>query len=203
MKNIITEELIENAFTYDEYKKLISELITEGKTTGINQSESNVFFTKLNAERIKRIEKTIQINEDLKKEISKINEPIVLLVIAESWCGDVAQNLPPLKLMADINPNIELKIILRDENPLVMDEFLTNGTRSIPVCLIIKKRTMEVLGKWGPRPKTAQEMMKEFKTRADYNHDEADKKIQIWYAKDRTNSLQEEFGKLFRAITSD
>ena len=39
--------------------------------------------------------------------------------------------------------NIELKIVLRDENEELMNEFLTNGSRSIPK-LIVLDENLEV-----------------------------------------------------------
>lgn len=203
MKNNITRELIENAFSYDTYKELVSKLIINNRTSGNNQSENNIYFTKLNAERVKRIEKTTVLNEDLKQQLDKIIDPLTILVIAEAWCGDVAQNLPPLKIISDYNPNVEVKIIFRDENPEVMDQFLTQGTRSIPVFLLIKRDSLEVIGKWGPRPDPAQKIMREAKLRKDYSHDEATKEIQLWYAKDRTVTFQKELSDFLKIISSD
>ncbi|MFZ1321691.1 MAG: thioredoxin family protein [Ignavibacteria bacterium] len=203
MKNILTKELIENAFSYDTYKELVSKLIVNNRASGNNQSESNIYFTKLNAERVKRIEKTTVLNEELKIQLDKIVSPLIILVIAESWCGDVAQNLPPLKVISDYNQNVEVKIIFRDENPEVMDQFLTNGTRSIPVFLLIKKETFEVIGRWGPRPDPAQEIMREAKLKKDYSHEEATKEIQLWYAKDRTVTFQKELSDFLNIISSD
>lgn len=203
MKNIITKEIIDNAYSYGEYKKFVSKLISENKTSGKNQSENNIYFTKLNAERVKRIEKTIKLTDELREQLDKISNPLILLVIAEAWCGDVAQNLPPLKLISDYNPNIEIKIILRDENPEVMDQFLTNGTRSIPVFILIKKDTYDVIGKWGPRPEPAQKIMTDSKSKDGYSHDEASKKIQLWYAKDRSVTFQKELADFLKIISSD
>ena len=193
MKNVITKELLENAYSYDSYKALVQKLIFENKTTGNNQSEGNIYFTKLNAERTKRIEKTTVIDEQFRSEVEKIDHPVIFLVIAEAWCGDVAQNLPVISLIAGLNPIIELKIILRDDNEEVMNAFLTNGARSIPVCLLLDGESYEVLGKWGPRPETAMSMMREYKKNPIISHDEAVKNIQLWYAKDHTQNIQHEF----------
>lgn len=193
MKNVITKELLENAYSYESYKALVQKLISENRTTGCNQTEGNICFTKLNAERTKRIEKTTVIDEQFRSEVEKIDHPVIFFVIAEAWCGDVAQNLPVINLISGLNPNIELKIILRDENEEVMNAFLTNGARSIPVCLLLDGETFEVMGKWGPRPETAMAMMREYKKNPEISHDEAVKNIQLWYAKDHTQNIQHEF----------
>ncbi len=193
MKSVITKELLDNAYSYDSYKALVQNLISENRTTGINQSEANIYFTKLNAERSKRIENTTVIDEKFRSEVEKIDHSLIFLVIAEAWCGDVAQNLPVINLIAELNQNIQLKIILRDENEVVMNAFLTNGARSIPVCILLDGETYDVLGKWGPRPETAMNLMREYKKNPSVTHDEAVKNIQLWYAKDHTQNIQNEF----------
>ncbi|HMS34863.1 MAG TPA: thioredoxin family protein [Ignavibacteria bacterium] len=200
MKNVITKELLDNAFSYESYKALVQKLIAENRTTGINQSEANIYFTKLNAERTKRIEKTAVIDEKFRSEVEKIDHPVVFLVIAEAWCGDVAQNLPVISLIAELNPKIELKIILRDENEKVMNAFLTNGARSIPVCVLLDGESFEVLGKWGPRPETAMSLMREYKKIPGISHEEATKNIQLWYANDHCQNIQKEFLEMISRI---
>jgi hypothetical protein len=60
--------------------------------------------------------------------------PRKLLVIAEAWCGDVYRELPTAVRIAE-SAGIDLRIFLRDENPDIMDEFLSNNgkSRAIPV----------------------------------------------------------------------
>jgi hypothetical protein len=60
--------------------------------------------------------------------------PRKLLAIAEAWCGDVYRELPTAAHIADA-AGLDLRIFLRDENPDIMDEFLSNNgkSRAIPV----------------------------------------------------------------------
>jgi len=57
-----------------------------------------------------------------------------ILAIAEAWCGDVYRELPTLARIAEAT-GMELRVFLRDENPDIMDEFLSNEgkSRAIPV----------------------------------------------------------------------
>ncbi len=197
MKSSITNELISGAYTYEEYNALIKQLLSENKTTGTNQSEKNIYFTKLNVQRAKRIENTTVIEESLNETIEKISVPLIFLVIAEAWCGDVVQNLPIINKIVALNPIIELKIILRDENESIMNEFLTNGAKAIPVCLILNKSNLDVVARWGPRPGPAQAMMLEYKKTKSITYDDVAKNIQLWYANDKTKTIQKEFLELF------
>jgi hypothetical protein len=60
--------------------------------------------------------------------------PRKLLALAEAWCGDVYRELPTFVRIAETT-GMELRIFLRDENPDIMDEFLSNNgkSRAIPV----------------------------------------------------------------------
>jgi len=60
--------------------------------------------------------------------------PRKLLAIAEPWCGDVYRELPTALRIAEAG-GMDLRIFPRDENPDIMDEFLSNGgkSRAIPV----------------------------------------------------------------------
>ena len=62
------------------------------------------------------------------------NGPRKLLAIAEAWCGDVYRELPTAVRIAEA-AGMDLRIFLRDENPDIMDEFLSNEgqSRAIPV----------------------------------------------------------------------
>ena len=62
------------------------------------------------------------------------NGPRKLLVIAEAWCGDVFRELPTAVHIAEA-AGMDLRIFLRDENPDIMDEFVSGDgkSRAIPV----------------------------------------------------------------------
>ena len=77
-----------------------------------------------------------------------------LLVIAEDWCGDASSTTPLVAKLADEVPGLELRILRRDEYPEVMDRYLTNGSRSIPIVIALDEEFRE-LGHWGPRPARA------------------------------------------------
>ena len=64
---------------------------------------------------------------------------------------------PYLARLQEALPNFELRVLSRDENPDLMDAHLTNGTRSIPVVMILDQEFREVAW-WGPRPRPLQEL---------------------------------------------
>jgi hypothetical protein len=99
--------------------------------------------------------------------------------------------------MAELNKNILLKIIFRDEHLDLMDNFLTNGSRSIPKLICIDEKTDSINFIWGPRPKAIQDRVSELKKNfPEITHDELVKNIHLWYAQDKTKSIQAEFIEL-------
>jgi hypothetical protein len=182
----------EKGFSFGEYRELAEKLLSEGKTTGETQTKELVDYTKLNITRMNRITKTTTVTDELKKELSAVNKKWIWLVLAEAWCGDVANVLPVLAKISDESGNIEMKIILRDENPEIMNAYLTNGGRSIPKLICLDAETLEELGNWGPRPSELQNFVVEYKKMDGFNIEELKKEIQLWYAQDKTMSIQNE-----------
>lgn len=196
MKNIL-ENALKNSISYQDYRLLMQQLLAEGKSTGPNQSEELTNYSLLNESRMKRLDKTIKIADEIASEIQKIEETQTWLVITESWCGDAAQNLPVIYKMAELNENIQLKLVLRDENLALMDVFLTNNSRSIPK-LIILDSDLNVINTWGPRPSIATKMVMEYKE-TNGSLDAAFKQdLQVWYNKDKGENLQNDLIELLQ-----
>jgi hypothetical protein len=188
---------IEKAMTFDEYNDLIDTLVAEGKTSGENQSEVYVNFTKLNQSRMRRLFKTVKLNESLREAARAVKANWIWLILTEAWCGDAAQNIPPIELIAKENDRIKTLYLLRDENLELMDKYLTNGARAIPKLICIDAETLEVLGTWGSRPQAAYDLFYSLKEQG-LEKPEIIEKIHRWYIEDNTESLQAEFEKLIQ-----
>ncbi len=200
MPTIAFQAYLDKAITYPQYRDLIDKLLAEGKTTGENHSEDYIAYTRLNLTRMERLDKTVALNDDLLLTLKELKRKQTWLVITEAWCGDAAQNLPILNLMALQNPNIEFKLVLRDENLELMDQYLTNGGRSIPKLIILDTETHKELAIWGPRPAGAQALLAEHKANPAESHADFAKKVQLWYAQDKNLSTQHELLALLKMI---
>lgn len=198
MDEIIRKALSEKSFSYREYRDMTEKLLSEGKTTGHDQSEAMIEYTKLNNVRMNRIDKTTGINEQVFNSVSTIEKKQLWLVISEPWCGDAANIVPVLSAIAEINDKIDLRIILRDENPEIMDRYLTNGGRAIPMLIIFDSDSGNELAIWGPRPSTLQKIINEMKRKPEYQLEELKKTIQLWYADNKTKDIQEEILSLVK-----
>jgi len=146
---------------------------------------------------MKRLNKTIELNELDLSRIKKFNRKQTWLVLTESWCGDAAQTIPIMNKIAEqTDGNVSLRIILRDENPEIMNEFLTEGNRSIPKLIAIDNETGLVLDTWGPRPSMATQMVKDFKAKHGELTPEFKSDLQIWYNKDKGRNTIEDLFRL-------
>ena len=191
---LLNLETLEKSYSYKEYRDMFTQLLEKDKTTGENHSEEMLHYSKMNLHRMDRLDKYAELSPDLEQRLKKLERPFLWLVISEGWCGDAAQNLPIINKMAETTPNIELKIILRDEHLDVMDQFLTDGrSRSIPKLICMDAKSHEVLGTWGPRPETAQGMAKDLKYMNDVSRKEGAERLHKWYADDKNTEIQQEF----------
>jgi len=187
---------LQKAISYDAYKSLINELVRSGKATGPDQSEAMVHYTQLNQQRMHRVEKTIQVLPEVAAQLSGISRSQVWLVLTESWCGDASQSLPVLHALAELNPLISLRLLLRDENLELMDRYLTNGiSRSIPRLIAVDALTSDVLFTWGPRPAALQESFEGMRSEG-LPFQVIKEELQRWYNQNKTVLIQEEMGAL-------
>lgn len=198
----ITKEHIKNGYAYDEFRQLGKDLLSQNKTTGSNHSEAYLHYSNLNDKRMDRLDKTITINDDLVAALRAIKRPMVWVVLTELWCGDAAQNVPVLSKMADASKNkVRLSLLLRDENPEVMDAYLTNGGKSIPKLIALDAETREELFTWGPRPKEAQQILFDYRAAGSPEDVDYKKDIQVWYIKNHSQGLQNEFLETIKPYT--
>jgi len=193
---VLIEESLPKAITYTEYRTLVKQLAEEGKSTGPEQTEALTNYTQLNDRRMKRWDKTLKFSEEVQKQIAEVKTKITWLVLTESWCGDASPSLPVMHKIAELNPNIVLKIILRDENVDLMNRFLTNGGMSIPKLIAVDDATGEVIGDWGPRSKAATKLVDDYKAEHGQLTAAFKQDLQVWYNKDKGQSVLEDLTSL-------
>lgn len=193
----IIESSLTNALTYEAFKTKVEALVAQGKSTGDKpDDEALANYSKLTFTRIKRLDKTLSIDEEIANKIKAINTPTTWLVLTESWCGDAGQTIPVMQKIAELNPNIELKLLLRDDNDALMNEFLTNGGKAIPKLIAYDQANKAVTGTWGPRPSEATKLVEDYKKEHGKLTPEFKKDLQVWYNKDKGKNTAEDLLQL-------
>lgn len=133
--------------------------------------------------------------------VAELGERFRVVVLAEDWCGDATNTVPVLAKWAELSPNVELRILRRDEHPEIMSRYLTNGARAIPVAILLTE-SMEELGWWGPRPAELQAWVLD-QLGAGRNKQEYYPEVRRWYARDRGETTLREVLEVLERVRAD
>lgn len=72
-------------------------------------------------------------------------EPLRLLVLTEDFCTDSAQFIPPLAKMSQELPEVELRLLLRDQHRDLADNYRRrDGYQAIPVIIVLDSEGNEL-----------------------------------------------------------
>jgi hypothetical protein len=194
--SLITPILLEQAMSSVDYLQLFEDKVAQGATTGANQSAFMVDYTRLNLQRTRRVTQQMQLVPELQAALAQIKQDWVWLLISEIWCGDAAQSLPLMFACEAASAHIDIRIILRDEHPAIMDIFMRGNSRAIPILACLRKDDLGLLGSWGARPRPAQDIMDAHKAKPVKPDAEIYEDMHRWYAHDRTLTQQQEFTTL-------
>jgi len=198
MKTIIAAGLAK-AYTYEEYRLRLKNLLAEGKSSGDEQSDDLLHYSQLNETRMNRLDKTIKITPEVETLLKNLKSEFIWLVLSEGWCGDAAQTLPIMHKMAQLTEAVELKIAFRDENPELMNLFLTNGSKSVPKLIVLEKDSLNVVAHWGPRPADAIKLVLDYKAKFGAIDETIKTDLQMWYLHDKGVSTQNEIVALLKS----
>jgi hypothetical protein len=192
MKTTVAKALF-NSHSYTEYRKMVSDLLRDERSTGNEQSAKLTNCSGLNQTRMSFLEKTIKIPEGIIQSLRSLKNEYIWLVITEGWSRDAAQVLPVLNEMArESKGKVDVKIVLRNENEELMGLFLTNKKRSIPKLIVINRETGGMLARWGPRPKGASDLINDYIKEHGSIDEAVEMQLQIWYLHDKGQSIQNE-----------
>ena len=159
-------------------------------------------FLALNLQRMKRIDKTYRVPPELHQAIAALRRPQAWRVLTEPWCGDSAQSvgvLAAIAASASATATIDLRFVLRDQNPELMDRYLTDGNRAIPLLVAFDEHGSELF-RWGPRPRPAVELFRLGKAEG-LPREELLTRLHRWYALDRGRSVTAEIEELLSLAT--
>jgi hypothetical protein len=146
-----------------------------------------------NRELWKSMDRIVHVPEWAIAAVRATGEKFNLLVLAEDWCGDGSSTIPYLAKLATVTRSIEVRVLRRDAHPVVMDRYLTDGARAIPIVIVLS-RQLEELAHWGPRPADLQQWVGN--ERAKTGMKPPYPQIRRWYARDKGESVLREMVEL-------
>lgn len=194
--NSLVKESLSKAISYQDYRGQVATHVEYGTSSGPDKSEALSNYTLLNNSRMKRLDKTMKIEEVVLEKFKQYHKNVTWLVLTESWCGDAAHAMPVMNKLVEQAKNLDFKILYRDENKELMNRFLTNGTMSIPKLIAFDNETQEVINDWGPSPLMIMNKTKDFKAANATLTTEFKKEIQIWYNQNKGKCIARDLLKL-------
>lgn len=160
-----------------------------------NDEDPYAKYLVINQQRVKRLTQRLRLEPETEVAALNVRAGTKWLILNEHWCGDGAQIVPVQAAIARAsNGRIEARVLLRDQNLKLMDQFLTNGGRSIPKTIQMNE-AFEVTSSWGPRPLEAQELVQRVKADPERAHLYSED-LHKWYALDRQQAIQRELAAL-------
>lgn len=102
---------------------------------------------------------TIEEDESFFNSLKEKNLRVVAIV--EEWCGHCMLNVPLLIHLAN-KTNMSVRFLPRDDNLDLMEHYLTNDKRIIPIFVFIDEDGNEVF-KWGPVAEEIQDYVAQFR----------------------------------------
>ncbi|WBV61735.1 thioredoxin family protein [Chryseobacterium camelliae] len=185
------ENYLAQGISFEEYVQIARERLENPST---QQEIEYKQYYELGLQRMDRTLKKYVPDEEQLKELAAKNFDGKILIISEAWCGDASATVPALiKFFEGHN---EAKIFLRDHDKSLINQFLTNGTESIPKVIILDK-DFNVKNSWGPRPKYGTELLMKYKADPEgYPKDNFYNDLQLYYAKNRGKDAVQEILEL-------
>lgn len=195
----IIKTATDNSISYQEYRDLVATHTDNNTNTGAEVTEALANYTMLNNQRMKRLDKTMKILPENEEFLTAFDKEVYFLIITESWCGDAAQTMPMMNKVAQ-TAGVDLRVVLRDDNLDLMDQFLTNGGRSIAKLILINKATGLPVTTWGPRPTAATQLVADEKAAKGVLSPEFKEELQNWYNKNKGKDTENDLLNMLKAV---
>jgi len=169
----------DEGISYREYLREAKELLANPKN---EISEDFLEYYKLGVRRMERVEKQYSPEEKQVEELAQKKFRGKILIISEAWCGDASQIIPVISKFFE---QYEIRITHRDQQPSLIDNFLTHGSKSIPIVIFLDD-DLNVITSWGPRPEYGMELLAKHKENPDrYTSDDFHNDLQVYYSKNK------------------
>lgn len=178
-------EYFNNGVDFNTYVTDIEDIVNKG-----DKNDNMYQYYSLNLQRINRLSKKVQLSQEQITKLEKVDKNFKLIVITEGWCGDAAQIIPVIQKIQEQTNSVETKMVYRDQNLDLMNQYLTNGSMSIPIVVGVNEAGEEAF-RWGPRPAWAADFLQQYKS-GELTKEEFLLNLQKTYNKDKGKSIIDE-----------
>lgn len=195
---VLTADQLATGLTYAAYRQHITEALA---TPGPDPQLAKMLpYYQEGEDRMNALAPTVAVLPELQAALQRLTQPYVWVVITEGWCGDAAQLVPVIEAVAQASGGrLETRYFLRDANPDLIDRYLTNGGRAIPMTAVLRADSLAEAAVWGPRPAPAQTLFQDLKA-SQTPFPELAAQLHGWYAQDATRTTQHELLALVQKL---
>lgn len=166
MPDFFDEQRPHNGLSYDTYRADWQKQKNASLDDPSSEERKMHHYLNYNWERQAHVHEAYTPSDALQAAAASIEEPQLWMVLTEPWCGDSAFLLPVIAEAAALSDDVTLRILLRDDNLDIMDQYLTGGSRSIPKLVAFDADGAEQFT-WGPRPETARDRFEALQAKHD------------------------------------
>jgi hypothetical protein len=184
-----------NTLDTEEYLDLVNRIVAKDKASIEKYASIGQEYLFNNSKYFEEVYSFVSLNKKVYNYLGEINQKLNWVLITEPWCGDASFSTPYIMMLAQSNELISLKIALRDDNEDLINQYLTNGGKSIPILVCFDEQN-NFLFKWGPRPAICQELVNSFPK--EFELKDKIEKIYSWYKEDKGEQVQLEIFELLK-----
>ncbi len=198
MNNNHKDTLQHKGLTYEAFESAWYDRLDQPRS-GLDRTQRRyLFYARYNKDRSERVRQAYHMSDDLRIRLEAIKEPQHWMVLTEDWCADSAFCLPVIVAAAQVSHAIELRILRRDENLDIMDQYLTGTSRSIPKLVAFSAAGTELF-RWGPRPEQAR-LLREGLLADGVSGGDVSKRLIEWYEEGGWSQVDTELLALVTAV---
>ncbi len=163
---------------------------------GLDKADRRMrYYSIYNFERQGRVDDLYSMRGVLKELIASLPGPQLWMFITDDWCVDSAYSLPIIRDAAALRDDITLRLLIRDENQDLIDQYLTNGNRNIPIFAGFDAGDNQLF-RWGPQPAVIRDIRAKLQAAGAEGRVVARTTVD-WYADDGWIEVEKELIEMF------
>jgi hypothetical protein len=205
---MINQKVLNASISYEAYEAQMEAIVAKSHHISIHLIEDSTHAVRMNLIKMERLDKAARITASTRFFIVGYKKELIWLVLSHPESEDAAQVLPILNKIATLSSVIKFKIAPPEINEKEPD-LAKISDASYPKLLIIDPDDLRILATWGPYSAELMavlalrdEALKAYDSpqeKAQAAHSWATK-IQRWYAKDKTYSIQKELLEILKNL---
>jgi hypothetical protein len=195
---VLTAEQLATGLPYPSYRQHIAEVMATPQPD--EQLAKMLPHYQQAVTRMDQVAPTVELLPELQAALGQLSGHYLWAIITEGWCGDASHTVPLIEAVAQASGgHLDTRYFLRDSHPDLIDRYLTNGGRAIPIAVVLHADTLTEAGVWGPRPAPLQVIHQDMKAR-EVPFKEVITTVNAWYDQDATRTTQQELLALVQGL---